>query len=62
MVVSTATMWTCRVVLGVYLAKYMGLGVLGAWYAMFVDWFVRLGFFIVRYRGHRWELKALTDD
>ncbi len=62
MIVSTATMWTCRVVLGVYLAKYMGLGVLGAWYAMFVDWFVRLGFFIVRYRGHRWELKALTDD
>ena len=61
MFVSSASMWVCRVVLGVVLARTFQMGVLGTWYAMFLDWAVRMGIYIARYRGHRWELKALRE-
>ncbi len=61
MLVSSASMWAFRVVLGVLLAKTFQLGVLGTWYAMFVDWVVRSVVFVLRYRSRRWETKALQD-
>jgi Na+-driven multidrug efflux pump len=61
MLVSSASMWMFRVVLGVIMAKYLQMGVLGMWGAMFVDWAVRSVVFLLRYRGHRWESKALKD-
>lgn len=61
MLVSSASMWAFRVVLGVILAREFQLGVLGVWCAMFVDWVVRSVAFILRYRGHRWETKALKS-
>lgn len=61
MLVSSASMWAFRVVLGVLLAKTFQLGVLGTWYAMFVDWVVRSLVFVLRYRSRRWETKALQD-
>lgn len=59
MLVSTASMWAFRVVLGVIMARTFQLGVLGMWGAMFVDWIGRSVVFVIRYRGHRWETKAL---
>jgi len=61
MTVSTASMWAFRVILGVVMATTLGLGVLGTWYAMFVDWAVRSIFFGIRYRGHRWEAMGLKE-
>lgn len=61
MVVSSASMWTFRVILGVIFARICGFGVLSIWYSMYIDWMVRVFFFIRRYRGHRWELKALKE-
>lgn len=61
MLTSSISMWTFRVVLGVLMARTFQLGVLGIWYAMFVDWVTRSIVFVVRYRGHRWETKALRD-
>ena len=54
-------MWTLRVGLGVLMARAWGFGVLGIWMAMFFDWIFRAVFFVVRFRGHRWETMGLTE-
>ena len=61
MLASTFSMWTFRVVLGIYLARGLQLGVLGIWGSMFVDWLFRGGCFVLRYRGHKWEFSALQE-
>ncbi len=62
MLVSSVSMWTMRVGFGILLGRYLGHGVLGIWMAMFVDWALRIAFFLPRFCGHRWELKALGPD
>lgn len=57
MIVAVASMWTFRIVTGVIFAKYLGFGVLGIWYAMFIDWVFRVILFVARYRGKKWESK-----
>lgn len=61
LVVSTVSMWTLRVGLGVIMARAWGFGVLGIWMAMIFDWIFRTAFFVVRFRGHRWETMALRE-
>jgi Na+-driven multidrug efflux pump len=61
MVVSSVSMWTFRVILGVLFARTLGFGVLGIWYAMYVDWVARGVCFVIRYHGRRWELKGLKE-
>ena len=61
MTVSSLSMWAFRVVLGVWLARGLGFGLLGVWGAMFVDWAFRALLFLLRYRSHRWEFSALQD-
>lgn len=55
--VAVASMWLFRIAAGVLCAKYLGFGVLGIWMAMFIDWIVRIIFFIIRYRGDKWQKK-----
>lgn len=59
--VSSISMWTIRVGFGVLLGRYWGFGVVGIWMAMFIDWLVRVLFFIPRFRGHKWESMGLRD-
>ena len=61
MVVSSVSMWTARVGLGILLGRQMGFGVVGIWMAMFVDWAVRILFFLPRFLGHRWETMGLRE-
>jgi putative MATE family efflux protein len=61
MLLSSLSMWTFRVILGLLFARGLKWGVLGIWYAMYVDWLFRSVCFVLRYRGHRWELKGLHD-
>ena len=61
MVVSTASMWTLRVGLGVLLGRFWGFGVLGIWMAMFADWMLRIAFFLPRFHGHKWENMGIRD-
>ena len=61
MLTSTFSMWTFRVMLGVYFAQGLQLGVLGIWGAMFVDWVFRTTCLVIRYRGHKWEFSTLKD-
>ncbi|MDY5613148.1 MATE family efflux transporter [Dysosmobacter sp.] len=61
MVISTVSMWTLRVGLGVLLGRFWGFGVLGIWMAMFADWILRVAFFLPRFLGHKWETMAVRD-
>ena len=54
MVVSTVSMWTKRVGFGILLVRW-GFGVVGIWIAMFIDWVLRVSFFVPRFMGHKWE-------
>lgn len=55
MVVSIFSMWTFRIVLGYLLGRYLGLGVMGVWIAMTVDWLVRALFFTSRVLTGKWK-------
>ncbi len=55
MIVSLLSMWFCRIVMGVVFGAYIGLGVMGIWIAMILDWCVRSIFFLIRYHRGKWE-------
>ena len=55
MIVSILSMWIFRVTLARILGVNLGLGLQGVFYAMFVDWFCRLSFFIYRYARGKWK-------
>lgn len=55
--VSIGSMWLFRIGLCFILGKNAGMGVFGVWVAMTIDWVVRAIFFVIRYRGKRWETK-----
>lgn len=57
MLVGMCSMWMVRIGAGYLIAKYLGFGVLGVWFAMFLDWIVRAVFFLIRFEGHKWEMK-----
>ena len=54
-------MWTLRVGFGILLGRYWGMGVLGVWIAMCVDWLLRVTLFVLRFRGHKWETMGVKD-
>lgn len=55
MCVSIASMLLMRLGLGCFFAFYFGLGAIGVWIAMVLDWIVRLSFFVTRYRSGKWR-------
>lgn len=59
MIVGVFSMWAFRIVCAFVFGKYMGMGVFGAWVAMVLDWVVRSGFFLLRYKSGKWKGKAL---
>lgn len=58
MVVSLASMALFRIVFSYILGVGLGWGAIGVWVAMVIDWVCRITFYVVRYRGGRWETKA----
>lgn len=59
MVLSVASMWIFRIGFSWIIGKYLGMGVLGVWIAMTIDWLFRAVFFGVRYRGTKWQHKVV---
>lgn len=59
MIVSASSMWIFRFCLSYVLGQYMGLGLIGVWIAMFVDWIVRVIFFVWRYFSGKWMNRQL---
>lgn len=54
MMISIAIMWACRIGLSYVFALYFGMGLIGVWLAMILDWVVRAVFYIVRFMGSKW--------
>ncbi|MNR42208.1 MATE family multidrug exporter [compost metagenome] len=50
-------MWGCRVVAGYGLGIMLGMGVVGVWLGMFLDWAVRGALFYWRMVSGRWLWK-----
>lgn len=59
MVWSVFSMWIFRIVFSYILGVYFQMGLYGVWIAMIIDWCVRAIFFIVRYRGTRWQMHCI---
>lgn len=55
MCVSIASMLIFRVGLSYLIAGGLGLGAIGVWLAMVVDWIARASFFFARYRSGKWK-------
>ena len=56
MVIALVTLWLFRIVFSYVLGGYFGLGVLGVWIAMVVDWVVRAICMALRYKSGKWKL------
>ena len=54
MIVAIGSMWICRVGMAYLLGLWAGLGVIGVWIAMTMDWTVRAFLFTNRVRTGRW--------
>lgn len=54
MIVSTITMWCCRVVLCIFLVKVYHFGPMAVWIGMFADWTVRAVIFVWRFLSGKW--------
>lgn len=54
MIVAIVSMWTCRIILAYVFASYLGMGVLGVWIAMTIDWVVRAVLFTERVQSGKW--------
>jgi Na+-driven multidrug efflux pump len=53
-------MWIFRIVFSYVLAKFLGLGVLGVWIAMTIDWLFRAICFSIRFIKGKWKLHAFV--
>lgn len=60
MIVSTVTMWSCRVALCIYLCKVWGFGPIAVWIGMFADWTVRGIIFTTRFLSGKWCKHSIT--
>ncbi|WP_207667815.1 MATE family efflux transporter [Mobilisporobacter senegalensis] len=56
MMVSIISMWVWRIIFSYVLGKYYGLGVLGIWIAMTLDWLFRGSCFVIRFLKGKWRL------
>lgn len=54
MIVSTMTMWLCRVALCVFLVKVFHYGPMAVWIGMFADWTIRSFIFAGRFLSGKW--------
>jgi len=60
MIVSAGSMLIFRLFFSYVIGQMFGLGLLGVWIAMFIDWGVRSIFFIWRYISERWMNRQLV--
>ncbi len=55
MLVSVGSMWACRIGLSYLLGGYMGMGLMGVWIAMSLDWVMRDAFYLPRWLSGKWK-------
>jgi putative MATE family efflux protein len=60
LIVSLVSMWVFRVVFSYLFSQNLGMGVLGVWAAMVLDWCVRAACFLPHYFRGSWKKNALV--
>lgn len=55
MFISVFSMITFRIVFSIILGIFCGMGAVGVWTAMLIDWVFRTVFYILRFRGEKWK-------
>lgn len=55
MILSSITMWFCRVALCVYLIRFQSFGPIAVWIGMFADWTLRGTCFTLRFLSGKWS-------
>ncbi len=61
MLVSTVTMWSCRVLVTIILCRFFGFGPIAVWIGMSCDWAVRGIFFTVRFLSGKWSSLSVIE-
>lgn len=61
-VISLITMWVFRVLGGYVLGVVFGMGVMGVWLGMILDWIVRAIVYPIRFRGDRWLRHKVVEE
>ena len=59
MVVSIFSMFTFRIGFSYLIGVQMGMGAIGVWIAMVIDWVFRIMFFVGRYLSGKWKKLCL---
>lgn len=59
MIVSIFSMWTFRIVSSYIIGKWLGLGAIGVWIAMIMDWGFRVICFTIRFFRGKWKLQKI---
>ncbi|MDD3206743.1 MAG: MATE family efflux transporter [Lachnospiraceae bacterium] len=57
MVIAIASMWIFRIAAAYILTVQLGMGLMGVWIAMTIDWAFRAICYTIRYRGNSWLKK-----
>lgn len=60
-VLSLAAMWTIRVALGYWMTIPMGLGIMGVWGSMWIEWGIRALCLKLRFSHGKWTVPALQS-
>ena len=60
MIVCVVSMWIFRIFCAYALSVWLGMGLMGTWVAMIIDWAVRTVFFIGRYKSGKWKKGAVV--
>lgn len=60
MTASVLSMWIFRIGFSYLLVSFLHLGVYGVWYAMYIDWAVRIVAFQLRYFSGKWKTKRVV--
>ncbi|HIW21601.1 MAG TPA: MATE family efflux transporter [Candidatus Dorea intestinavium] len=60
MYISIFSMWVFRIGCSYLIGKYLNVGVLGVWFAMFIDWLFRSICFVIRYLKGSWIGKMVV--
>ncbi|MDO5417183.1 MAG: MATE family efflux transporter [Lachnospiraceae bacterium] len=62
MAVSIFSMWTFRIGFAYLFVLVFGIGILGVWYAMFIDWAFRVVVFLWRFRSYETRMRRGAAD
>ena len=62
MYVGVGSMFGARVLSAYHLGTVLGMGVVGTRIGMYIDWGVRIIFFVYRWRSGKWKLYRLVSD